>query len=138
MAKSREDLSRWALEKAEEYMLSAKENVREERLFVATEEIFRAMENTLEALLYHKGIRRIAYPGKEKEFTGRLALQFLVRDELVSKGTVSSEDYDRYLRYASDLHKAGYSYGTFDREYLENASEYVENLFYRAKTIIQR
>jgi len=138
MAKSREDLSRWALEKAEEYLLSAQKNIEEERLFVAAEEIFRAMENSLEALLYHKGVKRIAYPGREKEFTGRLALQFLVRDELVSKGTINSEDYNLYLRYASDLHKAGYSYGTFDRKYLEDALEYVESVFYKAKAIVQR
>ena len=133
MVKSREDLVRWALEKAEEYLLSARQNVEEERLFVAAEEIFRAMENSLEALLYHRGVKRIAYPGKEKEFTGRLALQFLVRDELVSKGIVTSDDYDQYLRYASDLHRGGYSFGTFEKQYLENALEYVERLFYRAQ-----
>ena len=133
MVKSRGDLVRWALEKAEEYLLSARQNVEEERLFVAAEEIFRAMENSLEALLYHKGVKRIAYPGKEKEFTGRLALQFLVRDELASKGIITSDDYNQYLRYASDLHRSGYSFGTFEKEYLENALEYVEKLFYRAQ-----
>lgn len=137
MEKSRGDLSKWALDKAEEYLLSAQKNVEEERLFVAAEEIFRAMENSLEAILYHKGVKRIAYPGKEKKFTGRLALQFLIRDELVSKGTVSDEDYNRYLRYASDLHRAGYTYGTFDRKYLEDALEYAEKVFYKAKTAIQ-
>jgi len=104
---------------------------------VAAEEIFRAMENSLEAILYHKGVKRISYPGKEKEFTGRLALQFLIRDELVSKGTVSTEDYDCCLRYASDLHRAGYSYGSFDRKYLEDALEYAEKVFYNAKSVIQ-
>lgn len=52
MAESREDLVKWALEKAEEYLISAREDLEEDRLFVAADEISRAMENSLEALLY--------------------------------------------------------------------------------------
>lgn len=56
---------RWALEKAEEYLTSAKKNLDEGRLFVAAEETFRAIENSLEAMLYEQGIRNIL-SGKRK------------------------------------------------------------------------
>ena len=138
MAGNREDLVKWALGKAEEYLLSARQNLNEGRLFVAAEETFRAMENTLEAILYQQGVKRIAYPGKEKEFTGRLALQFLIRDELIPKGLVSENDYAKYLRYASDLHKGGYQYGVFDEKQVDEALAYAEDLFYRAKSITQK
>jgi len=132
MVESREDLVKWALEKAEEYLVSAKKNLEEDRLFVAAEEIFRAMENSLEALLYQQGVKKIAYPGKEKEFTGRLALQFLMRDNLLKKKIISEVDYNRYLSYATKLHQAGYKYGSFDEKQLEEALEYAEDLFNRA------
>jgi len=47
MAKSREDLVRWRLQKAEEYLLSASENLKAGRLFPAAEEIFRTVETSL-------------------------------------------------------------------------------------------
>jgi HEPN domain-containing protein len=84
MARSREDLVRWSLKKAEEYMESASVNLRNDRLYPAAEEIFRVIETSLEAMLYHYGIRKIEYPGRKK-FTGRLALQFLIRDTLISR-----------------------------------------------------
>lgn len=132
MAESREDLVKWTLEKAEEYLMSAKGNLDEGRLFVAAEEIFRAMENSLEAMLYQQGIKRIAYPGREKEFTGRLALQFLIRDDLLRKGIISQGDYNQYLGYATKLHHAGYTYGSFEEKELRKALEYAEDLFHRA------
>jgi len=132
MVENREDLVKWALEKAEEYLMSAKKNLEEGRLFVAAEEIFRAMENSLEALLYQQGVKKIAYPGKEKEFTGRLALQFLMRDNLLKKKIISEADYNRYLSYATKLHQAGYKYGSFDEKQLEEALAYAEDLFNRA------
>jgi uncharacterized protein (UPF0332 family) len=132
MVENREDLVKWALEKAEEYLMSAKKNLEEDRLFVAAEEVFRAMENSLEALLYQQGVKKVAYPGKEKEFTGRLALQFLVRDNLLKKKIISEADYNRYLGYATRLHQAGYKYGSFDEKQLEEALEYAEDLFNRA------
>lgn len=132
MAESREDLVKWALEKAEEYLLSAKGNLDEERNFVAAEEIFRAIGNSLEAMLYAQGIRRIAYPGTGKEFTGRLALQFLVRDSLLGKNAISRGDYDKYLGYATRLHHAAYRFGSFKEKELRDALEYAEDLFHRA------
>ena len=86
MEKSREDLVRWAIDKAEQYLKSAKDNLSKERLYPAAEDIFRAMETSLEALLYYNGVKKIEYPGKEKKFTGRLALQFLMRDTLLKRG----------------------------------------------------
>src|SRR3990172_5562252 len=80
MVKSREDLVKWSLRKAEEYLESARQNLDENRLFPAAEEIFRSVETTLEALLYHFGTRKIEYPGKVKKFTGRLALQYRERN----------------------------------------------------------
>jgi len=138
MEKNRDDLVKWALGKAEEYLLSAQRNVEEERLYVAAEEAFRAIENSLEALLYSRGITRIAYPGGEKEFTGRLALQFLVRDQLLGTGMISRADYNRYLEYASALHHAGYQYGTFDEKKVRQALGYAEDIFYRAKAIMKK
>lgn len=132
MAESREDLVKWSLEKAEEYLSSAKENLGEGRLFVAAEEIFRAIETSLEAMLFQEGVTKISYPGREKEFVGRLALQFLVRDNLVRKAVVSRADYDNYLAYASALHQAGYKYGSFEEKKLNEALAYAEDLFHRA------
>ena len=132
MAKNQGDLAEWALQKAEQYLQSAKGNLEEGRLFVAAEETFRSMENCLEAMLYSQGISKIAYPGKEKEFTGRLALQFLVRDNLLNKKLIERRDYDKYLAYAAKLHQAGYRYGSFEEKELKEALEYAEDLFHRA------
>ena len=65
-------------------------------------------------------------------FTGRLALQFLARDNLLKKKIISKSDYDKYLKYATKLHQAGYRYGSFDEKTLENALAYAEDLFHRA------
>ncbi len=135
MEKNQEALVDWALKKAEQYSYSAKQNVEEDRLFVAAEEAFRAIENSLEALLYLRGITKIAYPGKAKEFTGRLALQFLVRDNLLDKKIISRQDYDKYLAYAARLHQAGYRYGSFEAKEVRHALEYAENLFYKASSM---
>ena len=59
MEKSRESLVRWALEKAKEYLESAKDNLEKNRLFPCAEDIFRAVETSLETLLYYYGIKRI-------------------------------------------------------------------------------
>jgi HEPN domain-containing protein len=53
MERSRAGLVKWALSKADEYLQSASDNLKAERLFPAAEEIFRAVETALEALLYH-------------------------------------------------------------------------------------
>jgi len=55
-------LVRWSLRRAEEFMESARKNLDENRLFPAAEEIFRAVETTLEGLLYNFGVRKIEYP----------------------------------------------------------------------------
>lgn len=128
MAKSREDLVKWALDKAEQYLESAKANLDEERLYPAAEDIFRAMETSLEASLYYNGIRKIEYPGKKKKFTGRLALQFLIRDTLLKRGKIKKEVYDKYFELATDLHSGGYELGAyFEKNALIKEFEFVED-----------
>ncbi len=135
MAKNREDLIRWSLRKAEEYLESASANLENDRLYPAAEEIFRAIETSLEAMLYHYGVARIEYPGRKK-FTGRLALQFLIRDTLMSLGRIERTTYDKYLELASELHKAGYTQGAFfEKKSLEEALEFAEGIFYKAKAL---
>lgn len=130
MAKSREDLVKWAIDKAEQYLKSAKGNLAEERLYPTAEDIFRAMETSLEALLYYNGIKKIEYPGKKKKFTGRLALQFLIRDTLLKRGKIKKDVYDKYLELATDLHSGGYEFGRyFEKDKLIQPLEFVEDFF---------
>ena len=134
MAKSREDLVKWCLKKAEEYLQSSQENIRANRLFPAAEEIFRSVENTLEALLHNFGIRKIEYPGGRKKFTGRLALQFLIRDKFVKAGRLESVVYDEYLGMATELHKASYQPGrAFSSEELKENLRFAEDLLTKAR-----
>ncbi|MFA6328333.1 MAG: hypothetical protein WCY41_02730 [Candidatus Micrarchaeia archaeon] len=122
----------WALQKAEQYLQSSRYNLGEDHMFVAAEEAFRAIENSLEAMLYLQGVDKIAYPGREKEFTGRMALQFLVRDNLLNRKLITRPDYDKYFSYAAKLHQAGYRYGSFEEKDVEGALEFAEGLFHRA------
>lgn len=109
------------------------------RLFPAAEEIFRSVESTLEALLYYFGVRRIEYPGKKKKFTGRLALQFLIRDNLVKAGRLEREVYNEYLILATELHRASYQPSmTFNKEKLVENLQFAEDLLTRAKSIAMR
>lgn len=137
MEKSREDLVKWAINKAEQYLKSAKDNLSNGRLYPAAEDIFRTIETSLEAFLYYNGIKKIEYPGKKKRFTGRLALQFLVRDTLVKRKIIKEEIYNRYLELATDLHSGGYEFGRyFKKDELNKAFEFVEDflLFVITKT----
>ena len=137
MEKSREDLVKWAIDKAEQYLKSAKDNLSNGRLYPAAEDIFRTIETSLEAFLYYNGIKKLEYPGKKKRFTGRLALQFLVRDTLVKRKIIKEEIYNRYLELATDLHSAGYEFGRyFKKDELNKAFEFVEDflLFVITKT----
>ena len=67
MEKSREDLVKWAINKAEQYLKSAKDNLSGSRLYPAAEDIFRTIETSLEALLYYNGVKKIEYPWKEEK-----------------------------------------------------------------------
>ena len=128
MERSREDLVKWAVDKAEQYLKSAKANLDEGRLYPAAEDIFRVMETSLEALLYYNGIRKIEYPGRKKKFTGRLALQFLIRDTLLKRGKIKKDAHDKYLQLATDLHSGGYEFGRyFQKDVLVRAFEFVED-----------
>lgn len=137
MEKSREDLVKWAIDRAEEYLKSAKDNLSSNRLYPGAEEIFRAFETSLEALLYYNGVKKIEYPGKKKKFTGRLALQFLVRDTLMKRKIIKEDVYSKYLELATDLHSGGYEFGRyFKKDELNKAFEFVEDflLFVITKT----
>lgn len=139
MAKSPEDSIKWCLKKAEETPQSAQENIPAKRLFPAAEEIFRSVESTLEAFLYNFGVRKIDYPGERKKFTGRLALQFLIRDNLVRAGRLERALYDKYLSLATELHMASYQPNkTFDTEELKENLRFAEDLLTKAKSIIMR
>lgn len=125
------------MKKAEEYLQSASSNIKAGRLFPAAEEIFRAVETLLEAMLYHFGIREIEYPGTKKPFTGRLALQFLVRDNLLHRGRLSREVYGRYMTMATELHLAGYTPDRmFEPKELEENMEFAEGLFIKVKSMV--
>jgi len=139
MAKSREDLAKWSLNKAEEFLESARKNLNEDRFFPAAEEIFRVVETTLEALLYYYGVRKIEYPGTRKKFTGRLALQFLIRDNLLKRARITREEYDKYLALATELHLAGYRQSQiFDERELEEDLRFAEDLLAKAKSTTMR
>lgn len=120
-------------------MQSAQANLLAERLFAAAEEIFRSIESTLEALLYNSGVTTIEYPGDRTKFTGRLALQFLIRDNLIRAGKLPRTTYDKYLSLATELHMAGYQTSkTFDLEELKEDLTFAEDLLTKAKTIAAR
>lgn len=137
MGRSRGGLASWALQKAEEYLESAQANIYAGRLFPAAEEVFRSVENSLEALLYGRGVRRIEYPGSRGKFTGRLALQFLVRDNLVKTGVVEQRVYDEYMRLAPDLHSAGYKPDTrFSVEEMRGNLRFAEDLLTKARSVL--
>jgi len=128
-------LASWALQKAEEYLESAQSNIDAGRLFPAAEEVFRSVENSLEALLYSRGVRKIDYPGARGKFTGRLALQFWVRDNLVNMGVVEQRVYDEYMRLATDLHSGGYQPDTsFDVDELRENANFAEDLLVKARS----
>jgi hypothetical protein len=138
MERSREDSARWALRKAGEYLESARHNLKAGRLFPTAEEIFRSVETSLEALLYHYGVRRIEYPGGSKKFTGRLALQFLVRDTLLSGRRIDRNAYDRYMALAAELHLAAYRpRKVFARKELQEDLRFAEDLLIKARSIIR-
>lgn len=134
MEKSQAGLVEWSLKKAEEYLQSANANLLEKRMFPAAEDIFRAIETTLEAMVYIEGFKKISYPGREKEFTGRLALQFLIRDNLLKRGKITPEEYNSYKKVAYDLHSGGYEYSKeFNAKELEGYLEFAETLFNKAR-----
>ena len=127
---------KWSLKKAEEYLESAKDNIEKNRLYPAAEEIFKCVETLLETLLYHYGIKKIEYPGKTKKFTGRLALQFLIRDILIKSGKIEKETYEKYLALATELHYAGYRKGKyFNKKELEKYLNFAKELLIKVKYI---
>jgi HEPN domain-containing protein len=138
MEKNRESLVKWTLEKAKEYLESAKDNLVKSRFFPCAEDIFKAVETLLETLLYYHGVKKIEYHGLTKEFKGRLALQFLVRDILLLRKRIDRSIYDRYLALATELHLAAYKpTKTFEKSELEEHLKFAEDLFFKVKSIVK-
>jgi len=137
MVKNLSDVN-WCLKKAEEYLESAKDNIQKERLYPAAEEIFKCVETLLEALLYFYGVKKIEYPGRIKKFSGRLALQFLIRDVLVKGGKIEKGIYEKYLTLASELHFASYRKGKyFEKEELKRYLDFAKELLIKVKYIVK-
>ncbi|MGQ9468804.1 MAG: hypothetical protein ACUVTD_03125 [Nitrososphaerales archaeon] len=68
---------------------------------------------------------------------GRLALQFLIRDNLVRAGRLNRGYYDKYPALASELHLASYQPSkTFMIEDLKEDIRFAEELLTRVKVII--
>jgi len=131
-------LVKWSLQKAEEYFSAANSNFEAGRLYPAAEETFRVIETALEALLYYYGIKKIEYPGKEKNFTGRLALQFLIRDNLVNTNKISRNINNKYLEVASALHQAGYTQGkVFYVNEVKDYLKFAEDVLTFVKSIVR-
>ena len=126
----------WALARAEENIASAESNLEAGRLRVAAENIFRAVETSLEALLYFYRVREIEYPAQRRKFTGRLVLQFLIRDTLVVPRRVEQQVSDKYLELATELHSAGYDIETvFELSILQKDFEFAEELLDKVRAI---
>jgi uncharacterized protein (UPF0332 family) len=134
MAESQDNSLEWFLQKAEEYISSASLNFENKRFFPAAEEIFKCFETLLECLLYFHGIKRIEFGAPAKKYSGRLALQFLVRDNLIHAGRVSQKTYNYYLEMASELHGGGYSVGKhFNSKTIQNYLEIAEDFLIEVK-----
>lgn len=89
--------------------------------------------------MYNFGIRKIEYPGTRTKFTGRLALQFPIRDNLVRAGRLERAVYDKYLSMATELHMAGYQPSrTFSIDELRENLRFAEDLLTRAKATVTR
>lgn len=136
MGRNQKGLAKLALRKAEEYLESANDNLKKRRFFVAAEDIFKAVETSLEALLYFFGVRKIEYPGKREKFKGRLALQFLVRDVLVRPGRLDKDAFNKYLEIASELHYGSYRFKVVEERTLKENLEFAESLILKIKSIV--
>lgn len=138
MVKDQGDSVNWCFRKAEEYLQLAQNHLRAS-MFPAAEEIFRPVETVLEALLRLRGLDKVEYPGVGKKFTGRLASQFLVRDNLVRSGVIERVVYDKYLSLATELHMFGYMPNKmFSVEELRETSRFAEGLLVKTKALAIR
>lgn len=139
MAESQDSSLEWFLQKAEEYLASAFANFDSKRFFPAAEEVFKCFETLLECLLFSYGVKKIEFSSPSKKYSGRLALQFLVRDNLVHQGRISQKIYNYYLEMASELHSGSYSVGKhFNsktlKEYLEIAEDFLTDVKLKVKS----
>lgn len=89
--------------------------------------------------MYNFGVRKIEYPGEWTKFTGRLALQFLIRDNLIRAGRLERAVYDKYLSLATELHMAGYQPSkTFSSEELKENLRFAEDLLTKTRSTVMR
>jgi len=137
LARNPQERVQWSLQKAQEYLDSAQDNIIAERFYPAAEDIFRSVEGSLTTLLYNEGISNIEYKNWEGTLTGRLAHQSLVRETLFRKSVILNEEYQTYLNLVSDLHHEGYQPGkVFDKGELVGYAEFAENLLINVRAII--
>ncbi len=138
MARNRRERVQWSLQKAQEYLDSAQDNIFAERFFPGAEDVFRSVESSLTTLLYNEGVSRIEYKDWDGTLTGRLAHQSLVRETLFRTGIISNEEYQTHLNLVSDLHHEGYQPGTvFDVDELVAYARFAENLLIKVKSTIK-
>ena len=137
MARNQLERVQWSLQKAQEYLESAQDNILARRYYPAAEDVFRSVENSLTTLLYDAGITSIEYKDWGGTLTGRLAHQSLVRETLFRKSIISNMEYQTYLNLVSDLHHEGYQPGkVFDTDELARYAEFAENLLIKVRAII--
>jgi len=137
MVRNQERRTQWAVNKSQEYLDSATDNIMAGRTFPAAEEIFKCVESCLTALLYNEGIVKIEYHEYGGNLTGRQALQPLIRENLLRRGIISDEEYQTYRRLVTDLHHEGYQPGkTFDSNDLRAYSGFAEDLLIKTRTKI--
>jgi len=61
LARNPQERVQWSLQKAQEYLDSAQDNIIVERFYPAAEDIFSSVEGSLTTLLYNEGIARIDF-----------------------------------------------------------------------------
>ena len=134
MARNQERRVQWAIQRSQENLDSATDNIKAGRTYPAAEEIFRSVESSLTALLYSVGIIKIEYPKYGEKLTGRQALQPLIRENLLRRGIITNEEYQTYRRLVTDLHHEGYRPGkTFNDKELHDYSEFAEDLLIKTR-----
>jgi hypothetical protein len=131
---NREERVQWALQKAQEYLDSAITNIQAGRKYPAAEDIFRSVESSLTAILYNEGIQTIEYDDWSRKFTGRQALQALIRENLQRTGIIEDIEYQTYRNLVNDLHHEVYRPGkTFDDSELLHYTKFAEDILIKAR-----
>jgi HEPN domain-containing protein len=138
LARNPQERVQWSIQKSQEYLDSAIENIKAKRTYPAAEEIFRSVESSLTGLLYSIGIIKIEYPRYgEGDLKGRQALQSLIRDNLIRQGIITNEEYQTYRRLVTELHQRSYISGEiFEENEIQGYSEFAENLLVKTRATL--